>query len=102
MTHQVVPLTKEDLDLSLGVFTEHFNHQFERVVEAIETIEITTNKIPRIEKRLERVAQKVETIELVVTATSKDIQLPTKQTEKLERVADHHDKRITKLEATVT
>ena len=83
------------IDRRIGVFIEHMNDQFERVIEAVQT---GTQKIPKIDKRLEVVEHDTNQIKLFMRAAMGDHKLIKVRTEKHTEQLDNHEERISLIE----
>lgn len=98
--------TESIVDRKIGVIIEHMNDQFERVIEAVQSVRDTTKVIPKMSERIESVEYEVRIVRLAASSASDGTKLLKIRSEKiLEELEDInrqlsiHDSRISKLEA---
>ena len=75
----------EILDHKLGIFIEHMNDQFTRVLEAVGDMQEKVDKIPQMQEDVGELKQDMKVVKAAVTDTSRQV--------------NNHEHRITRLEA---
>ena len=96
----------KEVDNKLGLFIEHMNGQFERVLEAVES---STSKIPKISEQIEKLEHDITWVRLHTSGLNGDLKLVKIRTEKIQdnlnaidaelKTFKNHEERITTLEA---
>jgi archaellum component FlaC len=74
-----------------GVFVEHLNEQFDRVIEAVES---QTSKIPKMAERVERLEDEMNWVRLQTSGLHGDLELLKSRTEKIQNSLESIQKEL--------
>ncbi len=97
--------SSKDIDRKIGVVIEHMNDQFERVLEAVQSMTETIKPLPKMGERIEKIEREVKLIGLTAYSSVHNIEVIKVRSEKiieeLNEIKDslvNHKQRIKQLE----
>ena len=97
--------SSKDIDRKIGVVIKHMNDQFERVLEAVQSMTETIKPLPKMGERIEKIEREVKLIGLTARSSVHNIEVIKVRSEKiieeLNEIKDslvNHKQRIKQLE----